>query len=241
MQNNGWDRSAQAWIADMGEEGDWGRRTFLDEAMLSRLRSGSFYRALDVGCGEGRFCRKLQSLGIATTGIDPTEALLTEARRRNPSGTYTNAAAEQLPFADGAFDLVVSYLSLIDMELYEKAIAEMTRVLAPGGTLLVANLTSLSTAKAGNGWQYDLLGKPKHFTIDHYLEPRSSLESWRGIHIRNWHRPLSDYMRQFLVQGLVLTHFDEPAPPADGSHTADKYRRVPWFVVMEWRKPASTE
>jgi len=236
MDDNGWDRSAQAWIADMGEEGDWGRRTFLDEAMLARVRAGSFRTALDVGCGEGRFCRRLQEIGIATTGIDPTEALLQHARLRDSSGTYLKAAAEQLPFADGAFDLIISYVSLVDIENFEQAIAEMARVLAVGGRLLVANLTSFSTARAGNGWKYGLLGRAKYFAIDRYLEPRGEWESWRGIKVRNWHRPLSDYMRAFLTQGLVLTHFDEPAPLEGGSAKADKYRRVPWYVVMEWEK-----
>ncbi|QEE27273.1 class I SAM-dependent methyltransferase [Terriglobus albidus] len=236
MQDNGWDRSAQAWIADMGEQGDWGRRTFLDEAMLARVRAGGFRSALDVGCGEGRFCRRLQEMGIATTGIDPTEALLQHARLCDPAGSYLKAAAEQTPFADGAFDLVISYVSLVDIEAYEAAIAEMARVLAVGGRLLVANLTSFSTARAGNGWEYDLLGRAKHFTIDRYLESRGNKESWRGIKVINWHRPLSDYMRAFLAQSLVLTHFDEPAPVEDCSAKADKYRRVPWYVVMEWEK-----
>jgi hypothetical protein len=83
-----------------------------------------------------------------------------------------------------------------------------------------------------------LLGRPIHFAIDRYLEARSSLESWRGIRIVNWHRPLSDYMRWFLGQGLILTHFDEPAATGGEPAKAARYDRVPWYVIMEWRKPA---
>ena len=52
--------------------------------------------------------------GIAATGIDPTAALLAEARRRDPAGDYRSGRAEALDLPDRTFDLVVSYLSLIE-------------------------------------------------------------------------------------------------------------------------------
>ena len=82
MENNGWDDSAEAWIADMGDKGDFSRRHILDAPMLARIRGRGFQTALDVGCGEGRFCRMLAGEGIATTGIDPTARLLDAARAR---------------------------------------------------------------------------------------------------------------------------------------------------------------
>ena len=67
----GWAESAAAWIADIGEEGDYGRACVLDRPMLERIHGRRFATALDVGCGEGRFCRMLQVAGISTVGIDP--------------------------------------------------------------------------------------------------------------------------------------------------------------------------
>ena len=150
--SDGWDESAQAWIASMGERGDWSREHVLDAAMLGRIGARRFRSALDVGCGEGRFCRILQQRGIATVGVDPTAALLEEARRRDPAGRYVLGRAEALEFADGCFDLVVSYLTLIDIADFRSGIREMARVLQPGGTLLIANLTSFTTACAAQGW-----------------------------------------------------------------------------------------
>ncbi|KMO39255.1 class I SAM-dependent methyltransferase [Methylobacterium aquaticum] len=233
--SNGWDESAAAWIADMGEEGDFGRSHVLDAPMLARLRDRGFRRALDVGCGEGRFCRMLRDLGIAPVGIDPTDALLRQARARDPAGTYRPGRAEALPFADGAFDLVVSYLTLIDIPDVRAAIREIARVLAPGGTLLIANLTSLSTAGA---WTMDADGI-RRFRIDGYLEERAEWAEWHGIRVRNWHRPLSLYMRLLLEQGLALRHFDEPAPHRGDPERIARHRRVPWFVMMEWEKPGT--
>ncbi|MET7245733.1 class I SAM-dependent methyltransferase [Methylobacterium sp. EM32] len=232
--SHGWDESAAAWIADMGEAGDFGRACVLDARMLARIRGRGFRRALDVGCGEGRFCRMVQDHGVGTVGIDPTDALLRQARARDPAGVYLPGRAEALPFADGAFDLVVSYLTLIDIPDIRAAIPEMARVLAPGGTLLIANLTSFCTAGA---WTGDPDGV-RRFRIDDYLEERAEWAAWHGIRVHNWHRPLSLTMTLLLGQGLALRHFDEPAPQGGDPAKVARYRRVPWFVVMEWEKPA---
>lgn len=237
--SNGWDESAAAWIADMGELGDFGRRYVLDPAMLPRAVSPRPANALDVGCGEGRFCRMLAAHGIAATGIDPTRALIAEARRRDPKGTYVETEAAKLPFEDGAFDLVVSYLSLVDIPDVEPAIAEMTRVLRRNGRLLIANLNGFNTAGQELDWVRDEHGAKKYFPIDHYLRESAAWIEWRGIRILNYHRPLSTYFKLLLGQGLRLTYFDEPRPAADApAARAVDYVRAPWFLVMEWTKDA---
>jgi SAM-dependent methyltransferase len=236
--DTGWNASAAAWIADMGDHGDFGRRYVLDPVMLARAEATAAARVLDVGCGEGRFCRMLARPGRLLTGVDPTAALVAHARRRDAHGHYLRGRAEALPFADDAFDLVVSYLTLIDIPDIDRAIPDMTRVLAPGGTLLVANLTNFNTPCADRGWVTDAAGHRLHYPIDRYLEDRGIWVEWREIRIVNYHRPLRRYMKAFLDAGLQLTWFDEPEPIASASPSrAAAYRRVPWFVVMEWRKP----
>ena len=236
---SGWDQSAEAWLAEQGDEGDWGRRFVLDRIMLERVLAVAPRTALDVGCGEGRFCRILSAEGIKTTGIEPTPRLRQAAIERHPNGAYIDAFAEHLPLDDASYDLVVSYLSLIDIPDFRAAISEMARVLAPGGRLLIANLTSFNTAGMGTGW-IDGPNGQRFFPIDHYLEEAPEDVAWRGIEIVNWHRPLSTYMQALLGAGLQLTYFDEPAPagfPPEDATKADRYRRVPYFLVMEWAKP----
>jgi SAM-dependent methyltransferase len=218
--SNGWTESAQAWIADMGLKGDFGREFVLDAPMLERVEARGFKTALDVGCGEGRFCRMLRARCIQTIGVDPTEALIEHARREDPAGDYR---------------IVISYLSLVDVPDLARAISEMVRVLEPGGTLLIANLTSFNTA---GGWMPDGGGELR-FSMDHYLDERVEWVGWRGIRIQNWHRPFSAYMALLLDQGLVLRHFAEPAPHGGDPAKADRYRRVPFFLIMEWEKPAT--
>ncbi len=240
MTENGWNGSAAAWIHDMGEGGDFGRRFVLDAPMLARIRDRGFKTALDVGCGEGRFCRMMRDLGIRTLGIDPTRALLDRAKALDPAGEYRLESAENLQVPDSSVDLVVSYLSLIDIPDIDTAIPRMVAALRPGGSLLLANLTSFNTAGLPDGWVDDGQGG-KHYIIDNYLEERAHWVEWRGIRIRNWHRPLSRYMALFLEQGLILRHFAEPLPTGGKANMQERYRRVPYFHIMEWEKPAGDQ
>lgn len=234
----GWAESAEAWITTMGTEGDFGRRFVLDGPMMHRVALGRFRRALDIGCGEGRFCRMLRAQGIETLGIDPTKRLIERAVECDPQGEYQVGRAETLDLPDDAFDLVVSYLSLIDIADIDAAIREMARVLRPGGSLLIANLNGFNTAGQTLGWSDEPSGQ-RGFAMDHYLEERADWIAWRGIRIRNWHRPLSRYISLLLGTGLQLIHFCEPSPIGGDPARVARYRRAPWFLIMEWRKPAA--
>lgn len=114
--DNGWEASAAAWIADMAERGDFAREHVIETPLLARIEAGKFTRTVDIGCGEGRLCRAMQAMGIATVGVEPTPTLRQTAQARDPGGVYVDALAETLPFADNSFDLAVSCLTLIDID-----------------------------------------------------------------------------------------------------------------------------
>ena len=234
---NGWETSAQAWIDDM-DRGAIARTHLLDPIMLDLCEIRPAMRALDVGCGEGRFCRMLREKGVETIGIDPAEPLLQAARQRDPNGDYRLAFAENLPFENETFDLVISYLTLIDIPDFRRAISEMARVLKPDGKLVIANLTAMTTATPHLWWQGET-GEKLFWTLDDYMNERPEWVEWRGIRVVNWHRPLSAYMQAFLANGFVLEHFDEPLPTPEQLQAApdfEGYERKPDFNVMRWRK-----
>lgn len=234
--SDGWDDSAQAWITDNSDGGDFGRKYVLDQPMLDRISQRVYKNALDIGCGEGRFCRMLSQRGISTVGIDPTQALIDHAKTQHPEGDYRIGKAESLDFEDESFDLVICYLIFIDIADIETTIREISRVLRPSGALLIANLNGFITAAMPNGWRETENGE-NTFQFDHYFDERVDWVSWRGIKIRNWHRPISTYFSLLLGQGLQLRYFDEPKPNGGDAKRVERYLRIPYFHIMEWQKP----
>lgn len=240
MQEIGWDHSASGWLAAMGDTGDATRRFVTDAPMLAALPSSG--HVLDIGCGEGRFCRMMRALGSAPVGLEPTEALITAARSRDPDGCYVQGSAEDLPFGDGHFDVAVLYLTLIDIPDFRAAIREAARVLRPGGSILVANLHSHVTARPrgwvgeGSHWVTED-GDRQYMAIDDMNLERAITSSWGAIRIENHHRPLSAYMTAFLQAGLILRAFQDPPFTGPEGETKDKYTRMPWAYFMSWEKP----
>jgi ubiquinone/menaquinone biosynthesis C-methylase UbiE len=118
-------------------------RVYSRLATLSGARPGD--RALDVGCGTGYLSRRLAAVvgpEGAVLGVDPSGSLLERARRLAPRNcSYTLGVAESLDAADGSFDAVATCLMIhhLPAELRGRAVAEMYRVLRPGGRILLAD------------------------------------------------------------------------------------------------------
>jgi ubiquinone/menaquinone biosynthesis C-methylase UbiE len=219
-------------------EGDFSRTQVLDPAMLRLAGEVRGARVCDVGCGEGRFSRFLSERGAKVVGVEPTPSLVGAAQNADPQGCYLRAGGEWLPLMSDTFDLVVSYLVLIDIDDYRKAIAEMTRILKPGGRFLIANLNSFCTTRE-RAWLRDEEGKLLHVAVDDYFEERGARVSWADIDIINYHRPFQDYMQALLQQGLRLTDFEEPRPSDEAVSRHPREidgTRVPFFHVMQWQK-----
>jgi SAM-dependent methyltransferase len=101
------------------------------------VRSG--HKVLDVGCGTGVVALSASRLGAEVWGLDLTPELLTRAAENSALAgaqiEWKEGDAEALPYADAAFDVVVSQFGHMFAPRPEVALAEMLRVLRPGGTL----------------------------------------------------------------------------------------------------------
>jgi ubiquinone/menaquinone biosynthesis C-methylase UbiE len=138
------------WIYDAGmvllEKTGLGRwRTWL----ATGTRPG---RILDLGCGTGRNL-PLYGTGVGPVGLDPCRESLLAARRRAPGVPLVRARAEGLPFRSGTFDTVVSGLVFCSVGDVPSGLAEVRRVLGPGGVLRM--LEHVRARGRAAGWLQD--------------------------------------------------------------------------------------
>lgn len=175
-------------------------------------------RVLDIGCGEGQVARVAgMAGGRCVIGVDPAAAQLAEAARRNGPVRYVRATAGALPIAPSTVDAALSCLVLEHIGDLDGALDEVARVLAPGGRfLLFLNHPLLQTP--GSGWIDDQVVEPpeQYWRIGAYLREQVTVEQVdAGVRLPFFHRPLGRYVNALAHRGLVITHMEEPAPPAE--------------------------
>lgn len=116
------------------------RGKFWEELAFLAEHASAEMRALDIGCGNGRFYPLLHARDATYTGLDNSKGLLDEARRRHPEGIFALGDATALPFPDESFDIAYSFAVIHHIPssaLRKKFAAEAARVLTPGGMLIV--------------------------------------------------------------------------------------------------------
>lgn len=180
---------------------------------------------LDAGCGTGIFTRQFLASGACVIGLDMSLPML--ARARTKLGSYPFSAVggdmKNLPFADAAFDRVVSITALEFIRDAEAAVAELFRVAKRGGCIVVATLNSLSP------WAARRTGDAKNDETSIFREVIF--------------RPPSQIMALAPVEGVIRTaiHFRE-------TNDAEKIREIERegqvrnldtgaFLAVQWRKP----
>lgn len=135
---------AEPSIRDNWQQGDaydryigrWSRQ--VAPPFLSWLAIPPERRWLDVGCGTGALCAEIlgQARPAALAGVEPSEGFLSLARQQLPASVrLSTGSAAAIPLQDAEVDVVVSGLVLNFVPDVALALAEMSRVTAPGGTV----------------------------------------------------------------------------------------------------------
>ncbi len=114
------------------------------------LVKGARGRTLEVGSGTGRNLARYPA-GVAVVALEPSREALEKSRARRGEALLVRGSAEALPFRPGAFDTVVSSLVFCSVPKPEVGLAEIRRVLAPGGQLRMLEHVR-SESRLGGWW-----------------------------------------------------------------------------------------
>ncbi len=148
---------------------------------------------------------------------------------------YARGRAETLPFCDGAFDAVVACLVFEHLPDHCGPLAEVARVLAPGGRFVFFLNHPLFQAP-GSGWIDDRILEEQYWRVGTYLPENVSMEELApGVVLEFVHRPLSQYVNAMADVGLHVQRMEEPPPPEGFLARADEYREaagIPRLLFM---------
>jgi SAM-dependent methyltransferase len=237
--DNLWEAHASWWIDGFTEGAD---PEYVHQILpLAATELAGCERVLDMGCGDGQIARVLAAAGSLSVGVDPTWNQVSVAGARAGGPAYGQATADALPFADDSFDAVVACLVFEHIAGLDQAIAEVARVLEPGGRFSFFLNHPLLQAP-GSGWIDDHMVDPpeQYWRLGPYLvESDSEEQVERGVWIRFIHRPLSSYVNALAEHGLVVERMLEPPPPDEFLARAPGYAAaaaIPRLLYLRMRR-----
>ena len=250
-----WNRNADVWT-QLARAGYDVYRDYLNTpAFLRMLPDVEGLTGLDVGCGEGHNTRLVARRGAKMTGIDIAEKFIQHARateRSEPLGiAYEVASAVEMRFADNSFDFVTAFMSLMDMPESNQALAEIARVLRPGGFLQFSvahpctDTPYRKNLRNPDGKTYALevggyFGKSER--IARWLFGAAPPEAKAGLEpfaVPVFHRTLSEWLNAVVAAGLGIERVEEPS--ADDETVAkcpdvQDTQIMPYFIHIRARK-----
>ncbi|MFF8847550.1 methyltransferase domain-containing protein [Streptomyces sp. NPDC015127] len=228
-QVNDYDSFAEAYAAE--NENSLVNAYYERPAMLALAGDVTGRRILDAGCGSGPLSAALRDSGAVVTGIDASAGMLALARRRlgDDMALHVVDLSDPLPFDDGAFDDVVASLVLHYLEDWGPTLAELRRVLRPGGRL-IASVDHPFVA-------YTIQDpRPDYFATTSYTFEWTF--NGQPVPMRFWRKPLHAMTDAFTTAGFRLSLISEPQPdPAarelfpDGFHDLSTRTTFLFFVV----------
>lgn len=176
-------------------------------AMLGLAGDVAGRRILDAGCGSGPLSAAVGARGGIVTGIDASPAMVELARQRlgDDADIHVADLGAPLPFADAGFDDVIVSLVLHYLEDWTGPLAELRRVLKPGGRLLVS---------VNHPCAYAIVyPEADYFAVTRYTEDYTfdGQVTWLTF----WHRPLHAMTEAFTNAGFRIAAVSEPPPAPD--------------------------
>lgn len=161
-----------------------------EPAVKTIIKDFSQGKALDAGCGTGRYSKLLNSLGFDVTGVDISSEMLHKAKVKNKHANFIKGTLTKLPFDNSSFDLVICALALTHFKNFDKAIFELSRVVRYGGNIVISDIHPLLVTLGGQADFNDKFGK------------------W--VYVRNYIHWYANYLNAFNLAGLKVIKCLEP-------------------------------
>jgi SAM-dependent methyltransferase len=229
-----WEAEAENWVKwarTPGFDAYW----YYSPSFFDAITPQPGRQTLEIGCGEGRVARDLKKRGHQVVAVDSSPTLLRYAKEADPDSRYELADAAALPFAEGSFDIVVAYNSLMDVADMPGAIKESARVLDTGGCLCMCVTHPLNDAGAFVSDDPDaaFVVPGSYFgrrPFDGHFERDGLQMTFHG-----WTYALEDYARALEAADFVIERLREPAAGDQAIAHRSSYRRwqrVPMFLQL---------
>jgi 2-polyprenyl-3-methyl-5-hydroxy-6-metoxy-1,4-benzoquinol methylase len=242
-----YDRHAAFYIdfVDRGRASGTGHAALLLSTLVDCLGDRlAGARVLDLCCGEGYLGRFLATCGARqVVGVDLSAVLIEEARRRADSAALSyrvDDARVLASEADGAFDVVVSQMAMMDVADHRATFAAVRRVLTVGGPFVFSMLHPCFMAPChateAPPLIFDDAGRPIAVSVRRYATEgywNSAGDGVRG-HMGAYHRTLSTYINDLIASGFVLERLAEPLAGDDASQIG-LAAEVPTVLVIAAR------
>jgi SAM-dependent methyltransferase len=171
--------------------------------------------ALDAACGTGSNAEQLADRGYEVIGVDASTAMLDVARTKVPDADLREGTLQRLPVDDASVDLVTCTLALTHVDDLRPPLAEMARVLRPGGAVLLVDMHPLVVTFGGAAF---------------FPAPAESGAESGGLQlpfVRNLVQPVQDYVAAAVAAGLTIAECREIPMPDEAIEANPAYPLLP--------------
>jgi 2-polyprenyl-3-methyl-5-hydroxy-6-metoxy-1,4-benzoquinol methylase len=247
-----WNAGADAWDEFVESGADYYRHAVHGPALLGACGPVQDLDVLDLGCGQGFFCRQLARSGARVVAIDVAEQQIAHAllhEKQEPTGVeYHNLSATGIHehFEGRRFHLITACMALHDMADVA-TILHGAFALLPERGRMVFSIPHPCTTTPFREWERDEEGNQRALKIDHYFDSGPAVCRWRMHRLKyHWETPfwrytLAEWSEMIAEAGFLIRRVLEPRPTKDqvrqNPHIEDSYR-LPSFLIFDLVKLA---